>query len=102
MTETNGRVTTRDLLAAVEAGTAATEASEQRITHRIDRLESSVDESQHQTDSRLAVIEIERAEHKAGSAGKWSVITAGKTALLAFIATVSGIAGALAAGGYIG
>lgn len=98
MTETNGRVTTRDLLAAVEAGTAATEASEKRITHRIDRLESSVDEAQHQTDSRLAVIELERAR----GAGKWSVLYAGKTALLAFIATVSGIAGALAAGGFIG
>ena len=56
-TPANGRVTTRDLLAAVQG-------SEERVTNRIDRLESNVNRRLDGHGARLSAVENEQAEER--------------------------------------
>lgn len=76
----NGRVSTRDVLTAVQG-------SEDRITHRIDRIEAKMDGHIERTDIRVSAIELARAEEKAHEKGRWSLVLDAR-ALVAFCAMV--------------
>lgn len=86
----NGRVSTRDLLAAVEG-------SEERLTHRLDRFEESVNRKFRDHDSRLAVIETERAIDEARNRSIVSVVAGVKGFVLVGIAVISLFVGILTA-----
>lgn len=82
----NGRVTTRDLLTAVEG-------AEDRITHRIDRLETKVDDHITQSDRRIACIELDHASDRAKREQTRSIASGTKGFILAIVAIVSMVIG---------
>jgi hypothetical protein len=78
----NGRVTTRDLLAAVEG-------SEERVTHRINRLEASVSRRLDDHQTRLTVLETERAIDHARARSVMATVAGIKGFILVAVAIIS-------------
>ena len=96
MTDTaSGRITTRELLHAVEG-------AEERITHRIDRMENKADVHQHTTDERLVALETFNAAELARRAGILTVLSGGRAAGLALASATAAIITAVASSGIIG
>jgi hypothetical protein len=87
----NGRVTTRDLLAAVEG-------AEERLTSRIDRLEVKVECKLDDHSTRLTVLETEQAIEDARSRDILRVVAGFKSFVLVAVAIASLAVGAIAAG----
>ena len=87
----NGRVTSRDVIAAVNA-------TEGRITHRIDRIETKMDEQHQRTNERLVVLETEQAIESARWQGAERIVGGLRGFILLLVAVgglLIGVAGFL-------
>lgn len=85
---TNGRVSTRDVLEAVNA-------SEERITHRIDRLEERVERKWRDHDTRLVNLETALAIDTARNRGIIATVAGIKGFVLVAVAVLSVVIGAV-------
>lgn len=82
----NGRVSTRDVLEAVNA-------SEARITHRIDRFEETVTRKLSDHDARLVILETEQAIEHARNRNIISTVAGIKGFVLVAVAVISTVIG---------